>query len=280
MSQDFLDQIERQLMAATERGARRRRFWQLRLRLRVPTFAVAAIAVTAVTATALAAELGLPTVTHTAPAAPAHSAPRVPGTEVADGLDPESFTAIGEFTWWLLGTTTCGDRTCAGIARTQDGGRSFTWIPAPTTDPQAIGQLRFANAQDGYAFGPELWSTHDGGASWHQVQVGGTVISLAASGPYVYAQVAAARGPGRVMRSPVGNDAWTTLITTGEGYSGLWVGGADVLVDSTRGSGAGGNQLLISHDHGATFTSYKAPPAVVCNFDEGSPNVIWEPCVT
>lgn len=287
MRQDFLETIERQLVQATERGVRRRRWLGLplhlpagpRLRFHLPAAAIVATAVTAVTATALAAELGLPVIrTRPTVSTPAAS---VQGSVLgaAHSFDPESFTAIGEFTWWLLGTRDCDVGLCVGVARTEDGGRSFSWIAAPTTDTRAVDQLRFANAQDGYAFGPELWSTHSGGADWRRVHMGGTVISLAASGPYVYALVAPEHGPGRLLRSPVGVDRFRQVASTGDAFSGLWVQGGSVLVGAQAGP-KGENRLLISRDYGARFRAYEAPRGVICNFEEAPGGVIWEPCVT
>jgi hypothetical protein len=296
MTQDFLDQVERQLVEATERGAKRRRFWHGRLPLRLPTFAVAVAAVTAVTATALAAELALPA-GHAKHRATRTVAARPAAPVSAAGFQPQSFTAIGEFTWWLLGTKPCGGATCLAIARTEDGGRSFVWLPTPTPidaqnvqaqnfqsaehgqNGKGVEQLRFADAQDGYAFEPQLWSTHDGGSTWQQVKLGGQVTELMASGAYVYAIVLPPRGgPGKLMRSPVASDNWTTLTAATDLQSSLWVHDADVLVESFGGQG--GSELLISSDYGATFTAYKAPPSVQCSFEWAPPTVIWEPCAT
>ncbi len=106
---------------------------------------------------------------------------------------PAGFRAV-DLTWisnsvgWALGTAPCGQPPCTSIVRTTDGGRSWIGIPAPKarllqTDscPSACDQvsgLRFANAQVGYAFGPNsLFLTTDGGASW-QRQPGGSAYSL------------------------------------------------------------------------------------------------------
>ncbi|MDP9168387.1 MAG: hypothetical protein M3O32_20340 [Actinomycetota bacterium] len=60
--------------------------------------------------------------------------------------------------------------------------------------PAAVGQVRFANASDGWAFDPErsdgaytgLWATHDGGRHWRQVETR-PVPSVAISGGTVWA---------------------------------------------------------------------------------------------
>jgi hypothetical protein len=52
-----------------------------------------------------------------------------------------------------------------------------------------VSEIRFADPLDGWAFGPGLWATHNGGASWQQVNLGGSVVSLETAGGYVDAVV-------------------------------------------------------------------------------------------
>ena len=63
---------------------------------------------------------------------------------------------------------------------TQDGGKTWAGIPAPAaqvafypnhfpwhaSDPAGVSNIRFASAHDGWAFGPDLYTTHDGGQTW------------------------------------------------------------------------------------------------------------------
>jgi hypothetical protein len=49
-----------------------------------------------------------------------------------------------------------------------------------------VSQVRFADARDGWAFGPQLWSTHDGGAHWRESSLTG-VWSLEAAAGQVHA---------------------------------------------------------------------------------------------
>lgn len=288
MNEDFLDALDRQLVEATERGRKRpRRRWphprsRRRLhpgrgvRVRVPTVAFVVTAMTALTATALAAELGLPVVRPHQAAPVTRPAARSLAHRSMQTFEPQSFTAIGEFTWWLLGTRGCGGARCVAVVGTQDGGRSFRWIPAPTLDPGAVSQLRFANAKDGYAFGPQLWSTHDGGRDWQRIRVGGRVSELMASGAYVYAIVQPRKaGPGRLMRSTVGRDQWVTLPAAKDLQNSLWVQGPDVLVESF--GGPTGGELLSSADDGASFTAHPAPGSQ-CAFEQAQAGVLWAPC--
>jgi hypothetical protein len=170
--------------------------------------------------------------------------------------------------------------------RTTDGGRSFVGIPAPRAQladsayAPGVSQLRFADAFDGFAYGGGLVVTHDGGASWHPLELGGKVTDLAIAGGQVYAVVSPASGgrPARLMRSAIDRDAWTTLTAAGGVYGGLWAHGDDVSVESESTSGP--LQLLVSHNRGASFTRYAAPPNVACHFEEPATSVIWAHCAT
>jgi hypothetical protein len=225
---------------------------------------------------------------RTQPSVPSRH-PSAPGTGVAvsapagpvpAGFAPESFTAIGDFTWWLLGTAPCSSPPCTSIVRTDNGGRSFVGIPAPRTSQ--VSQLRFADPENGFAYGPQLWVTHDAGASWHELDLGSAVTDVSIGGGYVYAIVTptSRTGPGRLVRSPLSADRWVTLPAAGDAYAGLWVHDADVLLQSGTARD-GGSELLVSSDAGATFTSHPSPVAgLPCDFEEPAPPVVWAHCAT
>jgi hypothetical protein len=83
-----------------------------------------------------------------------------------------------------------------------------------------VHKLRFANLNDGWAVGPDLWATHDGGAHWTSVAVtgagsGGDVMDLEASAGLVHAAVSdLTKGVVRIETSPVDRDAWQVSPTT------------------------------------------------------------------
>jgi photosystem II stability/assembly factor-like uncharacterized protein len=204
---------------------------------------------------------------------------------------PQSFTAIGELTWWLLGAGPCpsGEKPpCGSILKTTDGGPHFTTIHAPAA-PLATGeggtsgysQIRFADPDNGFAYGPELYATHDGGSSWHPVDVGGTVTDLAISNGQAFATVEpAGGGNGKLVHSPVDHDAWSPVSAAGVVSGGLWVQGATIIVQSGQGTGIGGN-ILVSGDGGQSFSAHPAPsPGLPCLFDAPNPPVVWARCAT
>jgi hypothetical protein len=296
---DYLKQVEDQLVELTERGAHRRprpRLDALALIAAVAVVGAVAFAVATIgknahrpsTASHRSNPHSAPhhraphvkTLTVTTPGAPAGAPP--PGEPVPAGFGPQSFTAISEFTWWLLGSAPCSSPPCTSIVRTTDGGRTFVGIPAPRPrDPRGtdrVSQLRFADGQDGFAYGPGLWVTHDGGAHWQQWALG-QVKELAIGGGYVYAIVVRnpSNGAGQLLRAPLGANFWKTMPGAGNAFGGLWVHGSDVLLESQTDTG---QQLEISHDAGATFTHDAVPPSVACQFEEPQPPVIWAHCAT
>jgi photosystem II stability/assembly factor-like uncharacterized protein len=143
-----------------------------------------------------------------------------PGAVPALGLSPASVTFVSADNGWVLGKAACASGQCAAIARTADGGR--TWVavsapdapifPSPNDASPGISELRFADALNGWAFGPDLWSTHDGGTTWVRqaipgVAAGSNVAALEAASGMVHAVVFDGSAY-RVASSPVGSDSW------------------------------------------------------------------------
>ncbi len=169
------------------------------------------------------------------------------GLPVAAGFEPASVTFVSADLGWVLGGAPCTGGTCAAIARTGDGGRTWTGAGAPPTtigvnefSGSGVAGLRFASPEDGWAFGPELWSTHDGGTSWRRIAIPGLpagfqVMALEAAGGLVHAAIF--DGDGAVVRiasSPVGEDAWTVSSTTVD-VGGGPVPAAQIVLHGTSG---------------------------------------------
>jgi photosystem II stability/assembly factor-like uncharacterized protein len=324
---DYVDQVEAQLAELTDRGAHRR----LRARRpglggpgtrsggpRPPrrgteafaflSAAVVAIAVVAIvvlnvgtskpkrTAAPASATSGRHSTTAKPPTTnPPSTQPTSPTVSGAAPLPshfaPQSFTAISELTWWVVGEAPCSfvglQPPCGAIVRTTDGGRNFTVLQAPRAtlagrlSSSGYSQIRFADLRNGFAYGPNLYTTHDGGTTWDPVDVGGDVIDLAISDGEVYATVSPnGTNSGRLMRSPVGQDQWTTVPAAGEVSGGLWVLGTEVIVQSGNGGGSG-SDLLVSQNGGESFSRQPAPsPGLPCDFQAQSPPIIWAQCAT
>jgi hypothetical protein len=166
--------------------------------------------------------------TTAATTTPATSEPTVAPSGPDGGPVPADFTAasvtfVSLQTGWVLGTAPCTSPPCTSLVRTRDGGASWVGIPAPpvglATDRAAgVGKVRFADTDNGWAFGPDLWATHDGGATWKPVvlpgvQSGAEVSDLAAAGGRVHAAVIDSDGV-HIFTSPVGTAAWKLSPTT------------------------------------------------------------------
>jgi photosystem II stability/assembly factor-like uncharacterized protein len=79
--------------------------------------------------------------------------------------------------------------------------------------------IRFADANNGWLFGPNLWTTHDGGAHWSRAALpgdsaGGRVAALEAANGRVHAAVLGRSSSVQIDTSAVGTDAWTQSPTT------------------------------------------------------------------
>lgn len=122
---------------------------------------------------------------------------------------------------WLLGER--GERASRVLMReTVDGGRTWAAVPAPAAPaadmfqagppPNAVGSILFTTRRDGWAFGPALWRTTDGGATWRRERVPGPVASLEVTGNRMIAVITRAGGSGdadlRLYAATAGRDDW------------------------------------------------------------------------
>lgn len=211
--------------------------------------------------------------------APAVSSAPV-SARIPAGFRAASIDALNTRDWWLAGTVPCGFRhPCLALVRTLNGGRGFARVHVPTIEDvgaNSYPQVAFADLNDGFVAGARLWVTHDGGRHWHVDNLGAPVQSVAAGGGFVYVTVWN-RSRGFLMRSPAKRDDWTTLAEGGPYFEDVSVDDGVVLAD--REVNAGGTQeILISHDQGATFSSSQPVPETYCNPLEPTPDVVWMLC--
>jgi hypothetical protein len=188
----------------------------------------------------------------------------------------------------MFGTARCliGSGTCDAIVRTVNGGASFSGIPSPPTATSNVSQLRFADTLDGYAFGPELWETVDGGATWVNADTPGRVTELEAADGEAYALVTGAGSANgssnELLASGVGSRQWHQVPTpTPLGF------GAQFAVNGPNLYVLGGNGvdlLMYSSDQGTHFSQRVDPcatdlPGSLSAAADGS-STLWAACPT
>jgi hypothetical protein len=176
-----------------------------------------------------------------ASSAPASSAPasaaQEPDGQPCDPRDiaPLAASFVSPAHGFLLGVTLrgCTAVTASKIVLrgTADGGLHWTALPAPPAPwggvaPDGTGRIPadgvssvlFADPRDGWAYGPGLWATHDGGVTWHRVITAGRAVQgMTATDGQAIASLescdpadASCDGPQSwvVTTTPAGRDAW------------------------------------------------------------------------
>ncbi len=254
-----------------KRRARRRKYRRLGVTAGVAAVIVAA-AVTVpqmvilpslnTTSAAGAAKTGpaSPTATaHGLPGAAASGAtpittPAVP-PPVPANFQPTSVTFIGLHTGWVFGQAGtpghCATQYCTSVARTDSAGQTWQGGPAPLAGPAdgatGVSQIRFLNLDNGWAFGPGLFATHDGGQTWTPVSTDGMrVTDLETVGDRAFAVFASCTGSGAdfaaqctkftLYSSPAGTDDWTPVGASTSGLSfGAGAGSASIVLTGSRG---------------------------------------------
>jgi hypothetical protein len=170
------------------------------------------------TATASASPSPVASASASATAAPSTPAP----TPIA-GFEAASVTFVSSQDGWVLGTV----GGSLALARTQDGGRTWTSVTPPPTGfytgsgSTGVSGIRFANQQDGWAYGYDLFATQNGGASWTQVTLPGLNASFGAtpiqeletSAGSVDAVITGTSGF-LIDTAALGSSSWTTSPTT------------------------------------------------------------------
>jgi hypothetical protein len=174
---------------------------------------------------------------------------------VPRGFRVASVTFVSASDGWVLGTTrTCAHAPCTSVLRTTNGGRSWVGIPAPkyklARSGMSVGleRLRFADALDGFAYGSQLWVTHNGGSSWHRDrQLPGYTTDLETSAGIVYAATTVTKsGKQAIYASPVHSDSWKRVagLPEASGNGGL----GDITLHSTAGWIILGNRLYATQN--------------------------------
>ena len=123
-------------------------------------------------------------------------------------FQPTSITMISDSIGAVIGQAGtpghCGPPVaadCTSLAGTSDYGTSWYGVSAPVTAAPdggtGVSQLRFLNLSDGWAYGPALYSTADGGRHWTAVPTFGLrVTALEAAGNRAFVLLASCQGSG------------------------------------------------------------------------------------
>jgi hypothetical protein len=194
-------------------------------------------------------------------------------------------TWVSDATGWALSAAPCGKALCARISRTQDGGRSWTQLPAPPAHlsgssaatycavSPCVDHLRFATARIGYLFGPSLLITRDGGETW--TAVASPPVESLEPGPGAVVRLVydhdGCPGPCNRMveAAAAGSDDWRVLVANLTAPSDadraqIIRAGAGVIYVPIYGNlaaGAGTQQAVIyrSLDDGLSWTQLSDP---------------------
>ncbi len=201
------------------------------------------------------------------------------GSTTTTSKSPVSASFLPSGEGWILTAYRCPTGVCIAVKRTVNDGQSWTSLPLPSRlrtiaspspanyFPLVQQNIYFADPKDGWIFGTapadnaaqtnvsyiaEIWSTHDGGATWSVLDTASLgmkfdILTLAANRGSVYAVSWLKNQTFGLWRSSVTNDSWqrvsTPVLYPAAGGSNM----AGALVFK----GANG-WLMLGNDRGAT----------------------------
>lgn len=205
------------------------------------------------------------------------------GGPVPAGFQAQSATFVSADQGWVLGSAPCAKAPCTSVVRTNDDGAMWVGIPAPvdglenpqsgSTTPSGVSEIRFADNLNGWVFGPDLWSTHDGGGMWSHITSGpgaAQVLDLESSGGFVYVvteqcAVQANSCPGQLWRSANTTDNFQTVasftLAAEDGYTGpiLAVHDTTGYLVTAASTGTIGTPALLVTANGTTWAPEPSP---------------------
>jgi photosystem II stability/assembly factor-like uncharacterized protein len=154
-----------------------------------------------------------------------------------------------------------------------------------------VGQLVFLNADDGYAYGPDLYQTRDGGCHWRRLAIAGQVGAAAAAGTTVRLVVwegcGASGCTGWVLDDVDADGQLTPLpiqprpIPTPPGVVGVELPSQLLAPDPATMYVAGFDTLQVSHDGDAAWARVGFPCQGrygAADFSTGGSAMLWAVC--
>jgi hypothetical protein len=176
------------------------------------------------------------------------------GAAVPANFQPTSVTFVGPTIGAVIGQAGapghCSTAYCTSLAGTSDYGSMWYGVSAPLTGPpdgsSGVGQVRFLNMNYGWAFGPELWATADGGATWTRQSTDGMrVTDLETAGNRAFALFATCTGGGAAYAA----DCTAFSLYTSVAGSGQWQpvpGPVSGLQPAQSGAGGASASLVLT----------------------------------
>lgn len=180
------------------------------------------------------------------------------------GLDG---TAGGDV--WRVSAESCGGSLCARLSRSRGNGwETLTVVESPrpasarhTGVPPVESVSVTETGRDAFAFGRQLWSTHDAGATWHRPTLDGTAqrerVDVTLEGGRAFAMQSK---PFRLWESGVTQDAWREVRLPASYDFGEDLTAVDGTVGIVTYSPSTAERVLLtSHDGGITWHESKLP---------------------
>ncbi len=211
------------------------------------------------------------------PSGPRATGPPKALAKVDPGVEFTGLSFLDANRGWVVGHR-CVAKTCrAVLRRTDDGGDSWRAVNAPTgawqSGPDTAPGVAFADERNGWVYGPALFSTHDGGATWRRLAPGGHLVVVRGDTVWVVDQ------DFQLRRGPVARDHLGRLPLEARHASFTAADALHAYVVSTPGGDAEPT-VSATGDGGKTWRSRPAPcpqPIVRVAYAR-TPTDLWVVC--
>jgi hypothetical protein len=121
-------------------------------------------------------------------------------------------------------------------------------VAGAPSGPTGVSGIRFLDGVNGWAFGPELWTTHDSGHTWQQINTNGLrVTDLETAGSQAYALFAQCSG---TSSAGFAADCTSYTLMTTTATSNDWVPVGSVTSGLTRDGGNSSAMLALTGSAG------------------------------